>query len=216
MSVLRAQTQAYYSPQNLGHFGLNLPRYAHFTSPIRRYADLVVHRALIRALGLGKDGLAADEIARLQETAEHISITERRSMEAERDTVDRYVAAYLADRIGGEFRGRIAGVSRAGAFVKLEETGADGLVPISTLGSDYFRHDRERQTLTGDRTGRVIGLGQAVTVRLREAAPITGGLILELLSVEGAKLAAPPRGGGRKAGRERIRKAKAARSRRRG
>jgi ribonuclease R len=216
MSVLRAQTQAYYAPQNLGHFGLNLPRYAHFTSPIRRYADLIVHRALIRALKLGKDGLSGEEIARLQETAEHISMTERRSMEAERDTVDRYVAAYLSDRIGAEFRGRVAGVSRAGAFVKLDETGADGLVPISTLGSDYFRHDPERQTLTGDRTGRVIGLGQAVTVRLREAAPITGGLILEILSVEGARLTAPGRGGGRKAGRERIRKAKAARARRRG
>ena len=215
MSVLRAQTQAYYSPRNLGHFGLNLRRYAHFTSPIRRYADLVVHRALIRALGLGKDGLAADEIERLQETAERISVTERRSMEAERDTVDRYVAAYLSDRIGAEFRGRVAGVSRAGAFVKLDETGADGLVPISTLGSDYFRHDPQRQTLTGERTGRVIGLGQAVTVRLREAAPITGGLILEILSVEGTSLSAPRRPGSRKAGRERIGKAKAARARRR-
>ena len=217
MSVLRAQTQAYYSPQNLGHFGLNLARYAHFTSPIRRYADLVVHRALIRALGLGPDGLASGELAELQKTAEHISTTERRSMEAERDTIDRYVAAYLSDRIGAEFRGRIAGVSRAGAFVRLDETGADGLVPISTLGSDYFRHDRERQTLTGERTGRVIGLGQRVTVRLREAAPITGGLILELLAVEGTRLAAPRRpGGGRKAGRERLAKAKAARARRRG
>jgi ribonuclease R len=138
-------------------------------------------------------------------------------MEAERDTVDRYVASYLSDRIGAEFRGRVSGVSRAGAFVKLDETGADGLVPISTLGTDYFRHDPERQTLTGERTGRVIGLGQAVTVRLREAAPITGGLILELLAVEGAKLG--PRhaaGGRRKAGRDRIRKAKSARARRRG
>ena len=216
MSVLRAQTQAYYAPQNLGHFGLNLPRYAHFTSPIRRYADLVVHRALIRALKLGEDGLAADEIERLAETAQHISVTERRSMEAERDTVDRYVAAYLSDRIGGEFSGRVAGVSRAGAFVKLDETGADGLVPISTLGNDYFRLDQERHRLVGERTGHIIGLGQAVTVRLREAAPITGGLILELLSVEGAKMAAPRRDGGRKAGRVRIRKAKAARARRRG
>ncbi len=216
MSVLRSQTQAFYSQQNLGHFGLNLPRYAHFTSPIRRYADLVVHRALIRACKLGKDGLAPDEIERLSETAEHISMTERRSMEAERDTVDRYVAAYLSDRIGAEFTGRVAGVSRAGAFVKLDETGADGLVPISTLGNDYFRLEAERHRLVGERTGRIIGLGQPVTVRLREAAPITGGLILELLSVEGAKMAAPRRDGGRKAGRERIRKAKAARARRRG
>ncbi len=216
MSVLRAQTQAYYAPQNLGHFGLNLPRYAHFTSPIRRYADLIVHRALISAGKLGKDGLTPDEMERLQATAEQISMTERRSMEAERDTVDRYVAAYLSDRIGAEFTGRIAGVSRAGAFVKLDETGADGLVPISTLGNDYFRLEAERHRLVGERTGRVIGLGQPVTVRLREAAPITGGLILELLAVEGAKMTPPRRDGGRKAGRERIRKAKAARARRRG
>ena len=216
ISVLRSQTQAYYSPQNLGHFGLNLQRYAHFTSPIRRYADLVVHRALVTALGLGKDGLSKDEIARLQETAEQISMTERRSMEAERDTVDRYVASYLSDRIGAEFTGRVNGVSRAGAFVKLDKTGADGLVPISTLGSDYFRHDRERQTLTGERTGRVVGLGMRVTVRLREAAPITGGLILELVQVEGAKLAAARRAGGqRKAGAARIHKAKADRVKRR-
>ena len=117
-------------------------------------------------------------------------------MEAERDTVDRYVAAYLADRVGAEFTGRINGVSRAGAFIRLDETGADGLVPISTLGSDYFRHDRDRQTLTGERTGRVIGLGMRVTVRLREAAPITGGLILELIELEGAKLAPARRAGG--------------------
>ena len=216
MSVLRSQTQAYYSPQNLGHFGLNLPRYAHFTSPIRRYADLIVHRALITALGLGRDGLTQDQIGRLQETSEQISITERRSMEAERDTVDRYVASYLSDRIGAEFTGRVNGVSRAGAFIRLDETGADGLVPISTLGSDYFRHDRDRQTLTGERTGRVVGLGMRVTVRLREAAPITGGLILELLDIEGAKLAPARRvGGHRKAGAKRIARAKAARSKRR-
>src|SRR5690606_7428212 len=201
---------------NLGHFGLNLSHYAHFTSPIRRYADLVVHRALITGLGLGKDGLTPDQIERLQGTAEQISMTERRSMEAERDTVDRYVAAYLSDRIGAEFTGRVNGVSRAGAFIRLDETGADGLVPISTLGSDYFRHDRERQTLTGERTGRVIGLGQRVTVRLREAAPITGGLILELIAVEGTKLAPARRSGGRgKVGAARIRKAKDARAKRR-
>jgi len=188
MSVLRAQTQAYYSPRNLAHFGLNLARYAHFTSPIRRYADLVVHRALIGALKLGPDGQNEAEVGQLVATAEHISRTERRSMEAERDTNDRYVAAFMADRTGGEFTGRIAGVSRAGVFVRLDETGADGLVPISSLGSDYFHHDRDRQTLTGERTGRVLELGLKVTVRLVEATPITGGLILELLSVEGSHL----------------------------
>ena len=196
IAVLRAQMQAFYAPQNLGHFGLNLARYAHFTSPIRRYADLVVHRALISALGLGEDGLERAEIDRLAATAEHISQAERRSMDAERDTADRYVAAYLADRVGGEFKGHISGVSRAGAFVKLDETGADGLVPISTLGTDYFRHDRDTQTLTGERTGRVLGLGMPVTVRLVEATPDTGGLILELRSVDGKALARPARGRG--------------------
>ena len=197
MSVLRSQTQAYYSPQNMGHFGLNLPRYAHFTSPIRRYADLIVHRALISALDLGDDGLDRAAIERLPATAEHISQTERTSMEAERDTVDRYVAAYMADRAGGEFEGVIAGVSRAGLFVRLNETGADGLVPISTIGTDYFRLDRDAQTLTGERSGQVLGLGQKVIVRLIEATPISGGLILELLSVEGGKLA-KRRSGGRR------------------
>ena len=202
MSVLRSQTQAYYAPQNMGHFGLNLPRYAHFTSPIRRYADLIVHRALIRALGLGPDGLSDAEIAALPATAEHISQTERRSMEAERDTVDRYVAAFMADRQGGEFEGRIAGISRAGVFVRLDETGADGLVPISSLGSDYFRYDPDAQTLTGERSGRVLGLGQRATVRLLEATPISGGLILEILSVEGNAMRA------RQTGKRRVAKGK--------
>ncbi|MEM7743701.1 MAG: ribonuclease R [Pseudomonadota bacterium] len=220
MSVLRTQTQAYYGSRNFGHFGLSLPRYAHFTSPIRRYADLVVHRALIQAMKLGDDGLKPDEIERLDQTAEHISQTERRSMEAERDTVDRYLATYLADRVGGEFTGRIAGVSRAGAFVKLNETGADGLVPISSIGTDYFRHDPDRQTLTGDKTGRVLGLGMPVTVRLREVAPVAGGLILELLEIDGTSMASAGRGGRgstgrRKLGKDRIKKAKMARKRRR-
>jgi ribonuclease R len=193
MSVLRAMTQAYYAPENFGHFGLALPRYGHFTSPIRRYADLVVHRALIRAHGWGpdpsRDGLTREEEAGLAETGEHISMTERRSMMAERDTTDRYLAAYLADRVGSEFSGRVAGIARFGLFVKLDETGADGLVPISSLGREYFRYDGETQTLTGERSRRVIGLGQRALVRLAEAAPITGGLLFELLELEGAPVA---------------------------
>ena len=220
MSVLRTQTQAYYAPQNFGHFGLNLPRYAHFTSPIRRYSDLIVHRALVTALKLGKDGLDPRDVDRLADTAEHISQTERRSMEAERDTVDRYVAAYMADRQGAEFTGRISGVSKAGVFVKLDETGADGLAPLSSLGSDYFHHDRDSQTLTGRQTGRVLGLGMPVTVRLTEAVPVTGGLILELLNVQGKALGRARGKGGkpgprRKLSKARIKKAKAARRARR-
>ena len=207
MSVLRSQTQAYYAPQNFGHFGLNLARYAHFTSPIRRYADLIVHRALIRALGLGKDGLSPAEMEQLVSTSEHISQTERRSMDAERDTVDRYVAAFLSDREGAEFTGKIAGVSRAGIFVKLDETGADGLAPISSLGSDYFHHDRDSNTLTGERTGRVLGLGMPVTVRLVEAVPVTGGLILEVLSVEGTGMGRARRGRSKGGARRKMTKA---------
>ncbi|WP_372892002.1 ribonuclease R [Rhodosalinus sp.] len=184
MATLRAMTQAYYSPANLGHFGLALQSYAHFTSPIRRYADLIVHRALISAHGWGEDGLSREEVERLEQTAIHISETERRSMAAERDTTDRYLAAYLSDRVGAEFTGRISGVARFGAFVKLDETGADGLIPMRNIGREYFVFDARRQELMGADTGTVIKPGQRVTVRLAEAAPVTGGVALELLELE--------------------------------
>jgi ribonuclease R len=174
--------QAVYSPDNIGHFGLNLDRYAHFTSPIRRYADLIVHRALIRALGLGEDGLTDFDIARLRETAEHITLAERRAMAAERDATDRYVAAYMEDRLGAEFEARITGVTRFGLFVRLKETGADGLVPVSTLGTEYFVHDERTHALVGERSGQRWRLGSSVQVRLLEATPITGGLRFEMLS----------------------------------
>ncbi len=134
ITTLRSMTQAYYTPENFGHFGLALRSYAHFTSPIRRYSDLIVHRALILGHGWGEDGLSPQDIEMLEETAQHISDTERRSMAAERDTTDRYLAAYLADRVGSEFAGRISGVTRFGLFVKLDETGADGLIPIRSVG----------------------------------------------------------------------------------
>ena len=215
ISVLRAQTQAYYSAQNFGHFGLALRAYAHFTSPIRRYADLVVHRALVAAHGWGRDGQTPEEAAALPETAEHISRTERRAMEAERDTTDRYLAAYLADRTGAEFDGRVSGVARFGLFVKLDETGADGIVPVSTLGREYWRFDPAALTLTGEQSRQVIGLGQKVLVRLAEAEPVTGGLRFELLDIEGTALAVARRPAGkpvrRKAGAAKIAAAKARR-----
>ena len=180
--VLRSQMQAHYSPDNIGHFGLNLARYAHFTSPIRRYADLVVHRGLIRALGFGEDGLTDYEIARLRETAEHITLAERRAMAAERDATDRYVAAFMEDRVGATFEGRITGVTRFGLFIRLSETGADGLAPVRGLGDEYFIHDDKAHALVGERTGRRWRLGSPATVRLVEATPINGGLLFEVLS----------------------------------
>jgi ribonuclease R len=181
--VLRSQAQAEYSAENYGHFGLNLRRYAHFTSPIRRYADLVVHRALIRALGLGEGALPPTEtVETLSEVAAQISVTERRAMKAERETADRLIAHFLADRIGATFQGRISGVTRAGLFVKLSDTGADGLIPIRTLGTEYFNYDEARHALVGSRSGAMHRLGDVVDVRLVEAAPVAGALRFELLS----------------------------------
>jgi ribonuclease R len=180
--VLRSQSQAEYNPENYGHFGLNLGRYAHFTSPIRRYADLIVHRALIRALNLGKDGLTDEEIGRLKATAEAISFTERRAMAAERETTDRLIAAYLADRVGAVFQARISGVTKSGLFVRLTDTGADGLVAISTLGSEYFLYEEARNALVGEHSGQVYRLGDRVEVKLVEAIPTAGALRFEMVS----------------------------------
>jgi ribonuclease R len=188
--VLRTQAQAIYAPDNVGHFGLNLQRYAHFTSPIRRYADLVVHRALVRAGKFGDDGLSDKDIPRLGEIADHITMCERRAMAAERDSTDRYVAAFMEDRIGANFTARITGVTRFGLFVRLADTGAEGLLAARSLGTEYFRHDERKHALVGDRTGTAYKLGDYVDVRLAEAAPLTGGLRFEL-----AAAAAPVRRG---------------------
>ncbi|QPC45138.1 ribonuclease R [Kaustia mangrovi] len=188
--VLRTQAQAIYTPENGGHFGLNLRRYAHFTSPIRRYADLIVHRALITAHGFGKDGLSEEDIARLEETAETISDAERRAMAAERDTVDRLVARHLADKVGSVFKGRIAGVTRAGLFITLDDTGADGFVPMGSLIQDFFVYDEAGHALVGRHTGETYRLGDRVEVRLVEVTPIAGGIRMEMLS-DGHKSAKP-------------------------
>ncbi|WDR05708.1 ribonuclease R [Devosia rhodophyticola] len=185
--VLRSQAQAEYSPENYGHFGLNLDHYAHFTSPIRRYADLIVHRGLITALDFGDDGLSDAETTKLAGIAQHISATERRAMIAERETNDRLLAQFLASQIGARFEGRISGVTRSGLFVRLRETGADGFIPASSLGQDYYRYVEEQQAMIGDRSGEKFALGDDVTVRLLEAAPLAGALRFELLS-EGSRV----------------------------
>jgi len=198
--VLRTQSQAVYDTDNLGHFGLNLARYAHFTSPIRRYADLTVHRALIRAYGLGSDGQTDAERSELERIAEDTSHNERRAMAAERDATDRFIASWLAERVGAEFEGRITGVTRFGLFVKLHETGADGLCPVSRLGEEYFQHDEAAHALVGQSTGARYRLGMAVTVRLSEATPVTGGLLFDMLTAP--ESGPPPRGRGSGRGRQ--------------
>ena len=178
--VLRSQAQAEYAPDNIGHFGLSLVRYSHFTSPIRRYADLLVHRALIASGRLGPGGLEKNprDFAAM---GEHLSMTERRAANAERDAIDRFIAGFLADRIGAVFQGRINGVTRFGLFVTLTETGADGLVPMRTLADDYYVHDETRHSLRGRNSGIEYRLGDEVEVRLTEANPVTGGMVLALM-----------------------------------
>ncbi|GGD05263.1 ribonuclease R [Aquisalinus flavus] len=203
--VLRSQAQAIYATENIGHFGLNLQRYAHFTSPIRRYADLTVHRALVASLNLGKGAQTDREAKELDAIAEDISVLERQSMAAEREATDRFMAAWLADRVGAEFRAHINGVTRAGIFVTLDETGADGFIPMRTLDSEYFRHEPDLNILVGESTGGLYRLGQGVTVQLIEVTPLQGGLLFKMISdpIQGEK---PPKssrkGGGRNTGRK--------------
>lgn len=180
--VLRSQSQAIYSPENIGHFGLNLLKYAHFTSPIRRYADLIVHRALVGSLGLGDGGITPDEEAALDDIAAEISTFERRAMAAERDTINRLIAHHLAGRVGEEFDGQVSGVTKAGLFIALPQFGADGFVPVSTIGRDYYIYDEAHQALSGERTGLGYRLGDSVQVKLVEAVPLAGALRFEMLS----------------------------------
>ena len=178
--VLRSQSQAMYSPDNIGHFGLALNKYGHFTSPIRRYADLLVHRALIAGLKLGEGGLPPEEGERFEQIGADISGTERRAAMAERDAVDRYVAAYMSDKVGAEFPGKISSVTHFGLFISLQETGADGLVPISTLPDDYYVHDPANHALVGQNRGKTFRLGDQVVVRIADADAATGSLALRL------------------------------------
>ncbi|PQA85740.1 ribonuclease R [Hyphococcus luteus] len=180
--VLRSQKQAIYDTENIGHFGINLGRYTHFTSPIRRYADLTVHRSLVKAFKLGPNGQTEKEAKALPKIAETISDLERRSIAAERESNDRYLAGYLEDRVGAEFEARIRGVTKFGLFVMLDESGADGFIPMRSIGAERYRFEEKDHAVIGETTGGMYRLGQAVKVRLEEAAPLTGGLRFEMLS----------------------------------
>jgi ribonuclease R len=179
--ILRSQSKAVYAPENQGHFGLALTRYCHFTSPIRRYPDILIHRALIATHALGEDGLPDDIAERFDEMGENVSTTERRGEAAEREARDRYVTAFLSDRVDAKFRGRVSGVTRFGLFVTLDDIGADGLIPISTLPRDYYDHDETSHQLIGRDSGLTYKLGESVLIKLREANIDTGGLVFEML-----------------------------------
>jgi ribonuclease R len=193
-TVLRSQSQAEYADENIGHFGLALTRYAHFTSPIRRYADLLVHRALIAGLKLGADGLTPEETAGFAETAEHITATERRATLAERDSTDRYLALYLQHRVGDRFTARISGVTKFGLFVTLADNGASGFLPMASLPDDFWMHDEAHNQLVGKRTRKIFQLAQTLDVRLQEARPVTGGLIFTLNAAGVGPAPRPARG----------------------
>ncbi len=202
--ILRSQSQAKYSPDNPGHFGLALRRYCHFTSPIRRYADLLMHRSLIGGYRLGEGALSEEEAEKFEEIGDHISSTERRAIVAERDAMDRYTTAFMAERVGATFTARVSGVTRFGLFVTLDETGADGLIPVSTIADDYFIHDEVNHALVGERTGTTFTLADSVVVELVEADPITGGMVFTI--IEGGKEGRPVkkgRGGPRRGGPKR-------------
>ena len=201
-AVLRSQMQAYYGPANAGHFGLALSSYAHFTSPIRRYADLLVHRALVDAYGLEQPkppgslpdttGLSDRDRSNLAQITDAISQTERRAMEAERDTIDRYVAAWLSGRVGEVFDTRITGVQGFGFFATIEGLGGDGLVPISTLGSEYFSHDEAAHALIGEKSGTRYTVGDRLKLKLAEANALTGALKFVLEDADSSAI--EPRG----------------------
>ena len=196
--ILRAQSKAVYSPEDNGHFGLALRRYCHFTSPIRRYADLLVHRTLIRAFKLGEGGLPPEADESFTEIGERISSTERRAAAAERDALDRFTSAFLADRIGSVFTARISGVTRFGLFICLDETRADGFVPIRTLPWDRYQHDETHHCLKGDATGLTFTMGQRAKAELLEAEPRTGSLVFELADLDQVSGKRPQKGGRKK------------------
>jgi ribonuclease R len=193
--ILRAQSKAVYSPEDKGHFGLALRRYCHFTSPIRRYADLLVHRTLIRAFKLGEGSLPPEADESFTEIGEQISSTERRASAAERDALDRFTSAFLTDRIGSVFTARISGVTRFGLFICLDETRADGFVPIRTLPWDKYQHDETHHCLRGDAMGLTFTMGQRVKAELLEAEPRTGSLVFELVGIDQMSGKRAPKGG---------------------
>ncbi|HAA93453.1 MAG TPA: ribonuclease R, partial [Rhodospirillaceae bacterium] len=202
--ILRSQSQAVYGPARLGHFGLALSTYCHFTSPIRRYADILVHRALISALGLGKDGLSPDKAKSFEPIGEEISTAERRAMTVEREVRERLVAGFIANRVGATFEGRITGITRHGLFVRLNDTGAEGLLPIRTLPDDWYEVDETGFSMTGERFGLQFRLGEALSVELADASPTTGSLTFRLVS--GGTKAPAGRNRGRKSRRPRRRR----------
>ncbi len=181
--ILRLQCQAKYSPYNIGHFGLALKDYVHFTSPIRRYSDLLVHRALIKAYKMPENGALDDGATEklFEEIGEHLCVTERRAVNAERDMVSRFLSSYLEPSVGGDFDVKISGLTTAGIFVQIENLGAEGLIPMRSLPDDNYALEAGGCRLRGEINDRCFVFGEGVKARLLEASPITGGLIFKFV-----------------------------------
>jgi len=212
-TVLRSQSQAEYGAENIGHFGLALTKYAHFTSPIRRYADLLVHRALISGLKLGPDGLSEEDTRQFEDTAALITATERRATLAERDSTDRYLALYLQHRVGEVFSGRVSGVTKYGLFVTLPDSGASGFLSMANLPDDFWVHDEAGQSLIGKRSRKIYQLAQILDVRLLEARPVTGGLLFSTEEGSTTAYGRGPRPGRKSPAKQKQQKHKAKRLR---
>jgi ribonuclease R len=184
MAMLRSMSHAEYTPKNIGHFGLALDAYAHFTSPIRRYPDLLVHRAIRHIVRGGKSGNHAYDAKRMEQLGEICSAHERRAEDATREVEAWLKCQYMEDKVGQEYPGVITGVTNFGAFVQIPELQIDGLVHVTSLANDYYKFDSGSQSLIGERTGKRYRLGQSLDVVVAKVDLDTKRIDFQLVDVD--------------------------------